>query len=83
MIQSHERNINHLDRLDDFWDGFVQSKWLIGVFQSTESKFKKFLSIVAYEKPESLIPGRWLQAGFIKPPFKIPACRKPEFGQSR
>jgi len=34
MIQSHERNINHLVRLKDFWDGFVQSKWLTGFFFS-------------------------------------------------
>jgi hypothetical protein len=26
----------------DFWDGFVQSNWLTGVFQSLESQFKNF-----------------------------------------
>jgi hypothetical protein len=29
-------------RLKDFWDGFVQSKGLTGVFQSPESQLKNF-----------------------------------------
>ncbi len=38
MIKSHERSIKPFTV--DFWDGFVQSKWLTSIFQSTESQFK-------------------------------------------
>jgi hypothetical protein len=52
-------------------------------FFSSRKSISKFLSIPAYDKPESLIPRRWLQAaGFIKSSFEIPARPRPGFGQS-
>ncbi len=36
--------------------------------------------ILAYDKPEWLVPERFLKAaGFIKSSFEIPACRRPDF----
>jgi hypothetical protein len=43
----------------------------------------KFLSILVYDKPESLSIRIWLQAnGFIKSSFEIQAFHKQGFGQS-
>ncbi len=42
FILMHERNILyiHLEWLQDFWHGFIQSEWLTSVFQSLERQFK-------------------------------------------
>jgi hypothetical protein len=81
MIQSHERNIKPVG-LTDSWDGFVQSNWLTGIFQTPEGKFYNSYQfrLTTSRNCSSLEDGFRL---LVVSSFEIPACRKPGIGQSR
>ncbi len=56
---------SYLQRLKDFWDGFVQSEWLFGFIESLESQLKnqpphssqQFRNVTCRDWPN---PRRWL-----------------------